>query len=89
MPDAPTIFKHTGEELRVEVRERTISYIIAAFGFVAGLAWNEAVKALIEFLFPLSTNTLLAKFLYAIVVTIVVVLISVSLVRVGRSGQQK
>jgi len=40
---------------------------------VAGLAWNEAIKALIEYLYPLDKNSLLAKFVYAALITIIVV----------------
>ena len=69
-------------EIKKEVRERTVSYLVAALGVVAGLAWNDAVKALLEFLFPLSSaNSLVVKFLYAILVTFVVVLLTVNLVR--------
>lgn len=53
--------------------ERTSGYISAAFGLVAGLAWNDAVSALIEYIFPLSQNTLFAKFAYAILITILVI----------------
>jgi len=55
-----------------------VGYII---GLVAGLAWNEAIKAAIEFAFPLSQNSLLAKFIYAVLVTAVVVLLSLYLTR--------
>ncbi|MBI4225078.1 MAG: hypothetical protein HY617_01985 [Candidatus Sungbacteria bacterium] len=61
------------EKLRQEVRERTLGYVIAAFGLVAGLAWNDAVKALIEYMFPLKENTISAKIIYAILITLVVV----------------
>ena len=54
--------------------KQTLGYIIAAFGLVAGLAWNDAIKALIEYLFPLSQNTLFAKFGYAVLVTVLAVL---------------
>lgn len=64
------------EKLQNEFRERTYGYIAAALGLVAGLAWNEAIKALIEYIFPLSQNTLLAKFAYAILVTILVVFVT-------------
>lgn len=69
------------DDLKREIREKTLTYIVAAFGLVAGLAWNEAIKSLIEYLFPLSQNTLLAKFIYAIVVTLLVVIATSSLVR--------
>jgi hypothetical protein len=58
-----------------EIRGRTATYIGGAFGLVAGLAWNEAITSLIAYVFPLEKNTLLIKFLYAIAVTVVVVLL--------------
>lgn len=73
--------KKDGKEIKKEIRQRTIGYIVAAFGLVAGLAWNDAVKTLIENLFPLGKGTLLAKFIYAISITLVLVVISVYLVR--------
>jgi hypothetical protein len=71
------------ETLRLhnEIRERTVGYIVAALGIVAGLAWNEAIRALIDYVFPVSANSLLAKFLYAIVVTIAIVVLSVYLTK--------
>ncbi len=80
--------KQEGEQIKKEVRERTLGYVIASFGLIAGLAWNEAIKALIEYLFPLNTNTLLAKFAYAILITIAVVIITVYLVRLFKKQQQ-
>ena len=63
------------------VRERTVGYIVAAFSLVAGLAWNDAVKALIETLFPLQENTLPAKFIYAGLITVVAVVFTIYLTR--------
>jgi len=40
---------------------------------VVGLAWNDAIKELITYLFPLATNSVLAKFGYAIILTVIVV----------------
>ena len=68
--------KDKGREFEQEVREKTFGYIVASFGLVAGLAWNEAIKATIESLFPLQKDTLKAKFIYAIAITIVVVFVS-------------
>ena len=67
------------EEIRAQAKKQALGYIVAAFGLVAGLAWNEAIKSLIEYLFPLAQNTLLAKFGYAILITAVVVTITVYL----------
>lgn len=84
--------KEESSELKKEIRERTMGYIVAAFGLIAGLAWNEAIKSLIEYFFPLSANTLWAKLGYAILVTLVVVVISVYLVKLlgknkGKEGK--
>ena len=67
--------------LRKEIKERTVGYILAAFGFVAGLAWNEAMKSAIDQFFPHSGNSVLIKFVYAIVVTIVIVIITFYLLK--------
>ena len=77
----PGVNSYEDIKLRAEIRERTLGYILAAFGFVAGLAWNDAIQTAIAYLYPLPENTLPAKFLYAIIISIVVVLISVSLSR--------
>ncbi|MDP3974862.1 MAG: DUF5654 family protein [Candidatus Jorgensenbacteria bacterium] len=80
--------KREGANVRREARERAAQYLLAAFGLVAGLAWNEAIKALIEQLFPLAKNSLLAKFVYALIITFVVVFVSVYLVRIVKGKEE-
>jgi len=58
-----------------EVINRATSYVVAAFGFVAGLAWNDFAKSVIEYVFPLKADSILAKALYAVLVTLFVVLL--------------
>lgn len=72
------------KNLKSEIREKTAGYIIAALGLVAGLAWNDAVRSLIDSLFPISTNALWMKFVYAIIVTLLVVAVSVQLLKLTR-----
>lgn len=81
--------KTEGEYLQREVLERALGYIITAFGLIAGLAWNEAVKALIEEFFPFGKNTLLAKFIYAIIVTLVIVIVIAYLLRLVGKKEEK
>ncbi len=74
--------KKEREAITAAAREKTMGYILGAFGLIAGLAWNDAVKALIEYFFPTSRfNSLYAKFGYAIFITIVVVIVSVYVTR--------
>lgn len=73
--------KNGSREIKKEIREKTSGYILAAFGLVAALAWNDAIKSLIEYFFPLNKNTVLIKFTYAILITFILVIISVYLKR--------
>jgi len=61
-------------QLRVQFLEATASLIIAAFGLVAALAWNETIKALIASLFPNDPDSLLGLTTYAVIVTVVAVI---------------
>ncbi|MCX6759451.1 MAG: DUF5654 family protein [Candidatus Nealsonbacteria bacterium] len=81
--------KKEAEEIKREAKQRIIGYIVAAFGLVAGLAWNEAIKSLIEYLFPLSRNTLLLKFVYAALITLVLVFISIYLVKLFKDYEKE
>ena len=67
--------------LKNEIGSRVTGYIVAAFGVVAGLAWNDAIGTLIDFLFPLEKNTILAKFIYAVLITIALVAITIYISR--------
>ncbi len=73
--------KQESKEVKREIKKQLLTYMIASLGLVAGLAWNEAIKGLIEYLFPLSQNTIQAKFLYAISITLLIVIISYYLAR--------
>lgn len=72
-----------------KLREQTMGYVTAAFGLIAGLAWNDAVKTLIEQVFTLKGNTILAKFIYALVLTIILVLVSVYLNKLVKGSDQQ
>jgi hypothetical protein len=79
-----------GRKIQKEVKERAIGYIIGAFGFVAGLAWNEAIKAFIEVIFPLHKDSLFAKFSYALLITLVVTIITLKLLKmIDRQDEKK
>ncbi len=77
------------KSLRREIRSRMLGYIIGALGLVAGLAWNEAIRHLIDLVFPLDKNSIWAKFIYAIIITVVVVWISMSLMKFADKTDNK
>lgn len=81
--------KGTGSELEKEIREKTLGYVITSFGLVAGLAWNDVIKAFIEEFFPEPGNGLKAKFLYALIMTAFVVAISIYLAKLFKVEKKK
>ncbi len=74
--------------LRKEIKEKTIGYILAALGLVAGLAWNEAIKSAIDQFFPNLGGGVLIKFLYAIIITIIIVIFTVYLLRLTQKEEK-
>lgn len=84
-----TTIKDKGFELEREVREKTLGYIITSFGLVAGLAWNDAIKAFIERFFTDSGNGLRAKFIYAFFLTVIVVAVSLYLSKIFKVEKKK
>lgn len=71
--------KEERRRLGHEVRERTLTYIVVAFSLIASLAWNEAIKSPIDYFVPFGANSIWAKLLYAVFITIMVVFITIYL----------
>jgi hypothetical protein len=69
-------------EARAALADQTMAYVTAALSVVAGLAWNDAVKAAITYYFPAQASSIAAQFLYAILMTVVVVVLTMILRRV-------
>mgnify|MGYP007123726292 CR=1 FL=1 len=60
------------------VLEKITTLVIAAFGLVAALAWNDAIKALFKSIFGESSG-IIAMFVYAILVTAIAVFVTLKL----------
>jgi TRAP-type C4-dicarboxylate transport system permease small subunit len=63
-----------------EVLEKTLQLATAAFGLVAALAWNDAIQTLFTQVFGEAAD-ITAKFIYAILVTGVIVFATIRLAR--------
>jgi len=61
--------------LHIELLEQMQSLMTAGFALVAALAWNTAIQDLFARIFP-DQNSLIAKFLYAVFITILVVAVT-------------
>lgn len=62
------------------IMETILGLITTAFAFVAGLAWNNAIQKLIEQIVG-TGSALTSLFTYAIIVTIIAVIVTVLLAR--------
>jgi len=78
--------KNEIKETKGEFKEKTITLILGGFGLVAALAWNEAIKSLFETFFP-KESALIGKFIYAIIVTIIVAVVSSQLTKISQKKE--
>ncbi|QHN08070.1 DUF5654 family protein [Methanothermobacter sp. THM-2] len=67
-------------EFKLEVLKTMGTLITTAFGLIAALAWNEAIKALITQFFK-AGNELTGLFVYALIVTILAVIATILIAR--------
>jgi hypothetical protein len=73
--------KENIQETKKQVFLQTATLANSAFALVAALAWNEAIKALIDKYVP-AGDALYSKFAYAAILTVIVVLISMRLTKI-------
>lgn len=65
-------------EFNKEIKDKFSTLIVAAFGFVAALAWNEAILSVFRQYFG-ELVSIIAKFIYAIFVTVIAVIFTYSI----------
>lgn len=69
------------KSLKVEILEKMGQLVTTGFGIVAALAWNDFIRKLFEQLFHRPEDNLWAMFGYAVVITVVIVLVTFQLGR--------
>ena len=75
--------------MQKEVIEKIAALITAAFGLIAALAWNEAIQEIFRLVFG-EQSGVWAMIFYAVVVTIIAVLVTIWIGRVAeKSGVKK
>jgi TRAP-type C4-dicarboxylate transport system permease small subunit len=67
--------------MKVEILDKVAALLTAAFGLVAALAWNGAIRAIFERVFGTADN-ITAMIVYAVVVTVIAVLVTIWIARV-------
>ena len=68
------------EPLKVIALDKIAALITAAFGLVAALAWNDAIKAIFKEIFG-SADAIGPMLIYAIVVTVAAVVLTIIVAR--------
>lgn len=73
--------------MRSEIMEKLAALITAAFGLVAALAWNGAIRAIFEEVFGTADNVW-AMVTYAVIVTIIAVLVTIWIARSTKKAKE-
>ena len=68
------------EPMKVVILDKIAALITAAFGLVAALAWNDAIKAIFKEIFG-EADAIGPMLLYAIIVTIAAVILTIIVAR--------
>jgi uncharacterized protein YacL len=74
--------KQQKQKIHIEILERVVTLVTTSLGLVAALAWNDAVKNLFTKIFPRPEGNILAQFLYAMVISLIVIIVMLYLGRV-------
>jgi Family of unknown function (DUF5654) len=73
--------------LTAEVLERFAELITVALGLVAALAWNSAIQNLFTVIFGEAGSALIGQFLYAFLITLVVIFATIAVSRAAERAR--
>ena len=72
--------------MKSEILDKLAALITVAFGLVAALAWNGAIRAIFEAVFG-SADNITAMLIYAVVVTIIAILVTIWIARAVKKAK--
>ena len=72
--------------MKAEIWDKIAALLTAAFGLVAALAWNGAIRAIFQEIFGTADN-IWALLVYAVVVTIIAVLVTIWIARTAKRAK--
>jgi hypothetical protein len=72
--------KEQADEVRTRVAGTISTLMTVAFGLIAALAWNDAIKAIIATVLP-KGNGITGLLIYAILITIIAVVATILIAR--------
>ncbi|OGI25632.1 MAG: hypothetical protein A3J76_06180 [Candidatus Moranbacteria bacterium RBG_13_45_13] len=88
--DEKKLTKAEEQKLHVYFVEKVITLMTGAMGLVAALAWNDAIRKLFERIFGTQgSGDITAMFIYAIIITAAIVLVTYRLTRIAEKIKNK
>ena len=78
--------KEQPSSIKFEILDKIAALVTAAFGLVAALAWNDAIKTLFKEVFG-TTDQLGAMLAYAILVTVIAVILTIFVARAASKAK--
>lgn len=73
--------------LKVEILDKIAALVTAAFGLVAALAWNDAIKAVFKEIFG-TAEAIGPMLIYAIIITIAAVILTIVVARAASNAKR-
>ncbi len=70
--------------VHAQVIDKISTLMASAFGFVAALAWNDAIKKIFDTFLPVGGDALAAMLLYAVIVTVIAVVATIWIARLAK-----
>ena len=74
--------------MKLEILDKIAALATAAFGLVAALAWNGAIRAIFQHFFG-TADSIPAMLVYAVVVTIIAVLVAIWIARAVKRAKSE
>jgi TRAP-type C4-dicarboxylate transport system permease small subunit len=72
--------------MKLEILDKIAALVTVAFGLVAALAWNGAIRAIFQHFFG-TADSIPAMLVYAVVVTIIAVLVTIWIARAVKGAK--
>jgi len=74
--------------MKLEILDKIAALVTVAFGLVAALAWNGAIQAIFKHFFG-TADSIPAMLVYAVVVTIIAVLVAIWIARAVKRAKDE
>jgi hypothetical protein len=75
LPNQTISAKEKAKDAARAIKAKMVAYVGAGLGLVIGLAWNDAIIGLIGHFYPDKGDGVIAKLVYAVIITVVVGLV--------------